>query len=92
MDEKKVLLNDDDLGIVSGGVEIRDDAQAGGRCPQCAALLQKNNYGVYACPQCHPEQFSKNSGMTPRNASRNLMVSGGPASKPSVFDRGLRKA
>ena len=85
MDDKKVLLNDDDLGIVSGGVEIRDDAQAGGRCPQCAALLRKNSYGIYACPECHPEQFS-------RDASRNLMVSGGDAKKPSVFDRGLRKA
>ena len=91
MDDKKVLLNDDDLGIVSGGVEIRDDAQAGGRCPQCASLLRKNSDGVYACPQCHPEQFSKNSGMTSRNASRNLIVSGGDT-KRSVFDRGLRNA
>ncbi len=91
MDEKKILLNDDDLGIVSGGVEIRDDAQAGGRCPQCASLLRKNSNGVYACPQCHPEQFSKTGGMTSRNASRNLIVSGGDT-KRSVFDRGLRNA
>lgn len=92
MDEKKVMLKDDDLGKVNGGIEIRDDAQAGGRCPLCGTLLAKNSYGVFACPDCHPEQFDAKPGVQASILGKKKILSGGSGQKTSIYDRTMRNA
>ena len=66
-------LSDDELGMVSGGTEINEDGQAGGRCPNCGALLKKvaGGYQCLSCPgrPIYTEQELK--GVTPTGQKKD---------------------
>lgn len=79
-------LSLDELGMVSGGTEINEDGQAGGRCPNCGALLKKVA-GGYQCLSCPGKPvYTKEQLNRSNSKDKNMTLSGGRNTGRPVFD------
>lgn len=81
----------EELDMVSGGMEISEDGQAGGRCPDCGTLLVKVD-GVWQCPGCTPKSLNSNANKT-QVSNKNSFKSGGRSNRNNplgIFTTGGR--